>query len=88
MPAGSFGVIERIEGDPSLQARLTAQGLAPASPCTFSRRAPTYVIEAGHTTIALERRGVEGGGAVRAEARRRRQGVSPRGAFVSYSPWL
>jgi Fe2+ transport system protein FeoA len=59
MPAGSFGVVERIEGDPGLQARLTAQGLAPGLTVHVLQRSPTYVIEAGQTTIALERRVAE-----------------------------
>ena len=59
MPAGSFGVVERIEGDPALQARLTAQGLAPGLTVHVLQRTPTYVIEAGQTTIALERRVAE-----------------------------
>ena len=29
LPAGSSGVVERLEGDPELLARLTAQGVAP-----------------------------------------------------------
>ena len=56
LPAGSFGVVERIGGDPSLQARLTAQGLAPGLAVHVLQRNPTYVIEAGQTTIAVERR--------------------------------
>ena len=56
LPAGSFGVVERIEGDPALQARLTAQGLAPGLTVHVLQRIPTYVIEAGQTTIAIERR--------------------------------
>lgn len=59
MPAGSFGVVERIEGDPDLQARLTAQGLSPGLTVHVIQRTPTYVIEAGQTTIALERRVAE-----------------------------
>jgi Fe2+ transport system protein FeoA len=49
MPAGSFAVVERIEGDPALQARLTAQGLAPGLTVHLLQRTPTYVIEAGQT---------------------------------------
>lgn len=59
LPAGSFGVVERIEGDPALQARLTAQGLAPGLTVHVLQRTPTYVIEAGQTTVALERRVAE-----------------------------
>jgi Fe2+ transport system protein FeoA len=59
LPAGSLGVVERIEGDPALQARLTAQGLAPGLTVHVLQRTPTYVIEAGQTTIALERRVAE-----------------------------
>jgi Fe2+ transport system protein FeoA len=56
LPAGAFGVVERLEGDPALQARLSAQGLAPGLALHVVQRTPTYVIEAGETTIALERR--------------------------------
>jgi Fe2+ transport system protein FeoA len=59
LPAGSFGVVERIEGDPALQARLTAQGLAPGVAVHVLQRTPTFVIELGETTIALERRVAE-----------------------------
>lgn len=60
LPSGSFGVVERIEGDPALQARLTAQGLAPGVAVHVLQRTPTWVIEVGETTIALERRVAEG----------------------------
>ena len=59
LPAGAFGVIERLEGDPGLLARLTAQGLAPGVAIHVLQRMPTYVIEVGETTIALERRVAE-----------------------------
>lgn len=57
--AGSFGVVETIAGDPDLQARLTAQGLAPGVAVHVLQRVPTYVVEVGQTTIALERRVAE-----------------------------
>jgi Fe2+ transport system protein FeoA len=60
LPPGSFGVVERIEGDPALQARLTAQGLAPGVAVHVLQRTPTWVVEVGETTIALERRVAEG----------------------------
>jgi Fe2+ transport system protein FeoA len=56
LPAGKRAVIARIEGDPALQARLTAQGLAPGVAVQVIQRTPTYVVELGETTIALERR--------------------------------
>jgi DtxR family transcriptional regulator, Mn-dependent transcriptional regulator len=59
MAAGSSGVIESIEGDAGLRARLTAQGLAPGLSVHVLQRVPTYVIEAGETTVALERRVAE-----------------------------
>ncbi len=59
LPAGSFGVVERIEGDPALQARLTSQGLAPGVVIHVLQRVPTFVIEVGETTIALETRVAE-----------------------------
>lgn len=60
LPAGAFAVVERIEGAPALQARLTAQGLAPGVAVHVLQRTPTFVIEVGETTIALERRVAEG----------------------------
>jgi Fe2+ transport system protein FeoA len=59
LPAGAFGVVERIEGDSALQARLTGQGLAPGVGLHVLQRWPAYVIEVGETTIALERRVAE-----------------------------
>jgi Fe2+ transport system protein FeoA len=56
LPAAAFGVVARIEGDAALQARLTAQGLAPGVALHVVQRTPTYVIEVGETTIAVERR--------------------------------
>ena len=59
LPAGAQGVVESIGGDPGLQARLTAQGLAPGVAVHVLQRTPTYVIEVGETTIALEQRVAE-----------------------------
>jgi Fe2+ transport system protein FeoA len=59
LPSGAFGVVERIAGDPALQARLTAQGLAPGVALHVVQRRPTYVVEVGQTTVALERRVAE-----------------------------
>ena len=59
MPSGGTGVIGRLEGAPELQARLTAQGLAPGVAVHLVQRKPTYVIEVGETTIALEQRVAE-----------------------------
>ncbi len=56
LPAGAVAVIVRIEGDPALQARLTAQGLAPGVELHVVQRTPTHVIEIGQTTVAVERR--------------------------------
>ena len=55
LPAGSFGVVERLQGDPELLARLTAQGLAPGVALHVLQRLPTFVIEVGETTIGLEK---------------------------------
>ncbi len=57
--AGATAVIERLDGDPALLARLTAQGLAPGVSLHVVQRAPTHVIEVGETTIAVERRVAE-----------------------------
>ena len=56
LPAGAFGVVESIGGDPGLQTRLTAQGLAPGVAVHVVQRVPTFVVEVGETTIALEHR--------------------------------
>lgn len=59
LAAGATAVIDRLEGDPALQARLTAQGLAPGVVIHVLQRTPTHVIELGHTTLALEQRVAE-----------------------------
>jgi Fe2+ transport system protein FeoA/predicted nucleic acid-binding Zn ribbon protein len=59
LPAGATAVVDRLEGDPGLLARLTAQGLAAGVEIHVLQRAPTHVIEVGHTTIAVERRVAE-----------------------------
>jgi Fe2+ transport system protein FeoA len=59
MPSGARAVVSRLEGDPELLARLTAQGLAPGVTVHLLQRSPTFVIEIGETTIAVERRVAE-----------------------------
>ncbi len=59
LPSGASAVIDRLEGDPALLARLTAQGLAPGVRLQVLQRVPTHVIEVGQTTIAVERRVAE-----------------------------
>ena len=59
LPAGASAVIERLDGEPGLLARLTAQGLAPGVSIHVVQRTPTHVIEIGHTTVAVERRVAE-----------------------------
>ena len=54
LKAHSHGVIERLQGDPELLARLTAQGLAPGVAVHLLQRYPTYVVEVGETTLGLE----------------------------------
>ena len=49
-------IVVGIEGDPALAARLTAQGLAPGVAVHLVQRLPSYVIEVGALTLALERR--------------------------------
>jgi Fe2+ transport system protein FeoA len=56
LPAGAFGVVETIGGDPALRARLTGQGFAPGVTLHVVQRVPTCVVEMGETTIALESR--------------------------------
>ena len=45
-----------ISGETALAARLTAQGLAPGVAIHLVQRVPSYVIEVGAMTLALERR--------------------------------
>jgi len=59
LPAGARGVVDRLEGDPELLSRLTAQGVAPGVTLHVLQRLPTFVIELGETTVALERRVAE-----------------------------
>jgi Fe2+ transport system protein FeoA len=59
LSAGAEGVVERLQGNPDLLTRLTAQGLAPGVRVHLLQRAPTFVIEVGETTIALEQRVAE-----------------------------
>jgi Fe2+ transport system protein FeoA len=59
LPAGAEAVVECLQGSPELQTRLTAQGLAPGVRVHLLQRAPTFVIEVGETTIALEQRVAE-----------------------------
>jgi Fe2+ transport system protein FeoA len=59
LSAGAEAVVERLQGSPELQTRLTAQGLAPGVRVHLLQRAPTFVIEVGETTIAVEQRVAE-----------------------------
>ena len=56
LPSGARAVIDRLEGDSGLMARLTAQGLAPGVAIRVVQRMPTHVIELGETMIAVEKR--------------------------------
>ncbi len=56
LPSGASATIERLEGDPGLLARLTAQGLAPGVAIRVVQRTPTHVIELGETMVAVETR--------------------------------
>lgn len=53
---GEQGVVEGVEGDPALIARLTAQGLTKGVRLILVQRAPSFVVEMGETTLAFERR--------------------------------
>jgi len=59
LPAGDRAVVSRLEGDPELLSRLTAQGIAPGVRVHLLQRTPTFVMEIGETTIAVERRVAE-----------------------------
>jgi Fe2+ transport system protein FeoA len=56
---GEQGVVLRLEGDPDLQGRLSAQGFAPGVTVCVVQRQPTYVVEVGETMVAVERRVAE-----------------------------
>ena len=53
---GDEALLDGIDGDPALAARLTAQGLAPGVAVHLVQRFPSYVLEVGSTTLAVERR--------------------------------
>lgn len=53
---GEEALLDGIEGDAALAARLTAQGLAPGVAIHLVQRFPSYVVELGCTTLAVERR--------------------------------
>jgi Fe2+ transport system protein FeoA len=53
--AGTDVRVARLEGPADLQARLTAQGIAPGVRLHVLQRLPTFVIEVGETTLGLER---------------------------------
>jgi len=55
LAGGATVVVERLDGEPELLARLTAQGIAPGVRIHVLQRLPTFVIEVGETTIGLER---------------------------------
>jgi Fe2+ transport system protein FeoA len=59
LPTGARAVVSRLDGEPELRARLTAQGLAPGVGLHLLQRRPTFVIEIGETTLAVERRVAE-----------------------------
>jgi Fe2+ transport system protein FeoA len=54
LPSGATAVVDRLQGDPELLARLTAQGIAPGVSVHVLQRLPTFVIEVGETTLGLE----------------------------------
>lgn len=56
---GEEATVDRLEGDPALVARLTAQGLSPGLTLLLVQRTPSFVVEAGETTVAFERRVAE-----------------------------
>jgi len=72
---GEEGIVERIEGEPALAARLTAQGLVPGVALHLVQRVPSYVVEVGAMTLALERRVAV---AIRMRPRRSHSGARPR----------
>jgi Fe2+ transport system protein FeoA len=54
LSAGASVVVERLQGEAELLARLTAQGIAPGVRVLVLQRLPTFVIEVGETTLGLE----------------------------------
>jgi DtxR family Mn-dependent transcriptional regulator len=59
LPTGARAVVSRLAGDSELRSRLTAQGVAPGVTLHLLQRSPTFVIEIGETTLAIERRVAE-----------------------------
>jgi len=59
LSAGAEAVVDALEGEPALRARLGAQGLARGVAVRLVQRVPAYVVEVGETTLALERRVAE-----------------------------
>jgi DtxR family Mn-dependent transcriptional regulator len=59
LSSGEKGVVARLEGDPELLSRLIAQGFAPGVEVQLLQRTPTYVVEVGETTVAVEHRVAE-----------------------------
>jgi Fe2+ transport system protein FeoA len=55
LASGQDAVLDGIEGEPALAARLTAQGLASGVAIHLLQRHPSYVIEVGEATLAVER---------------------------------
>ena len=53
---GDEALLDGIDGDQALAARLTAQGLAPGVAVHLVQRFPSYVLEVGSTTLAVEGR--------------------------------
>ncbi len=52
---GEEATIDRLLGQPALRARLSAQGLTPGVGLRLLQRRPSFVVEVGETTLALER---------------------------------
>jgi Fe2+ transport system protein FeoA len=53
---GDEGIVDAIDAEPGLVARLAAQGLAQGASLFLVQRRPSFVVDIGETTLALERK--------------------------------
>jgi Fe2+ transport system protein FeoA len=56
LAAGQEAIVDRVDAEPGLAARLATQGLVSGARLFLVQRAPSFVVELGETTLAFERR--------------------------------
>jgi Fe2+ transport system protein FeoA len=76
LSTGGSGRVERVEGESQTRMHLAAQGLVAGVAITLRQRLPSFVVEMGETTLAMERKVAEGIWLRRSSADR--SGDSPR----------